>query len=108
MFNGIDFITIKRSPLVGSLTIHTRGASFSILIDGERSANDVLDAMSSVSMVIGEALGYHEEMIKQAEKEAREQREKFVRNKIIEAEYESTHEPPEGAPTEPHREEESL
>jgi len=104
-FNGIDFITIKKNPLLGTLTIHTRGASFSVIIDGTRSANDVLDSLSSVSQVIAEALGYHNEEARRAEMEAIERRDRDLHNKIIEADIEASHQPPEGAPSEPHEEE---
>jgi len=104
-FNGIDFITIKKNPLLGTLTIHTRGASFSVLIDGTRSANDVLDSLSSVSQVIAEALGYHEEEAKRAEIEAKITKEAEIRQRIIDVEIEATHQPPEGSPSEPHEEE---
>ena len=104
-FRGIDFVTIRKSPLLGTLTIHTRGASFSVLIDGTRSANDVLDSMASVSQVICEALGYHDEAVRQAEIALAEQRAKELNKRIVEAEIEASHQPPEGSPSEPHEEE---
>ena len=102
---GMDFIINSKKPLIGQLVIHLRESSHYIVIDGHRSCNDVLDSFAVVGQIIGEALGHYDEAIKQSEIELKERMARELNKKIIEAEIEATHQPPEGSPSEPHEEE---